>query len=267
MSAVPDNTTSDSNEDSEHKHKNNNNNKESKENDKTCLGRIRLFFVLVFREAFVASLLAQALAKLGRFNTRHPYLVIAVGITVAVGLAFGLFTAEVESRPVELWVPSRIRSNEERKYYDSTFSPFFRINQVITTSITEGDNALTKPILHEMIQLERDTYDITVVHDGKNYTIEDLCYRPAIFEPCVVQTVLDYWYDKALKIHSDAKVDADADLFATVSHAVKTPLGNPIMRDNVISPSNLVSCQRTCYAILRNYDQLPRIGKELGLIC
>ncbi|KAH3757206.1 Niemann-Pick C type protein [Pelomyxa schiedti] len=223
--------------------------------------RLKKFFYGVFREALLAKLLAALLAKLGRFNSRHPFLVIGIGSTIAIGLAFGLFAAEVESRPVALWVPAHIRSNEERKFYDKTFSPFFRIEQIITTAPAEGDNALETDTLLEMLELENLVYNISVMHQGRSYTLNDICYRPTSFAPCVAQTVLDYWYDKPTQKHSAQKIEDDTDLFYTVAHAAKTPLGNPIMRDNVVSPilndinPTLKPCFLTTY-LVRNTDEL-----------
>lgn len=104
-------------------------------------------------QVFLVRVLTKGLDWLGRFDARHPWPVIFFGILIAGGLAFGLLSAKFESRPLNLWVPQDIRSNIERKFYDKTFGPFFRVEQIITCAKDEGENALTQEVLLELLNI------------------------------------------------------------------------------------------------------------------
>lgn len=95
-------------------------------------------------------------------------------------------------------------------------------------------------------------------HDGKTWALEDLCYRPASFEPCVIQTPLDYWYDRSTQTYSASLIEADTDMFRTISRSTKTPLGSPIMRDNVISPTGTEDVKPAFLTnfLVRNNDEI-----------
>ena len=50
---------------------------------------------------------------------------------MAGGLSFGLLLLEVTIDPVDLWASPESRSRQEKDYFDSNFSPFYRTAQVI----------------------------------------------------------------------------------------------------------------------------------------
>lgn len=46
----------------------------------------------------------------------------------------GIFKLEVTTDPVELWAAPNSRSRLEKEYFDKTFAPFYRIEQLIITA-------------------------------------------------------------------------------------------------------------------------------------
>ena len=54
-----------------------------------------------------------------------------VGIAVAAALAVGVIYLEVTIDPVELWASPESRSRQEKDYFDKSFTPFYRTEQII----------------------------------------------------------------------------------------------------------------------------------------
>ena len=56
---------------------------------------------------------------------------LLVGVAVAAALAVGVIYLEVTIDPVELWASPESRSRQEKDYFDKSFTPFYRTEQVI----------------------------------------------------------------------------------------------------------------------------------------
>jgi hypothetical protein len=64
----------------------------------------------------------------GNFVGRCPLIVLVLSMFVTIGLSAGIFFLEFETSPEKLWVPPESRTAREKKIFDETFSPFFRLN-------------------------------------------------------------------------------------------------------------------------------------------
>ena len=62
---------------------------------------------------------------------KWPWMVLIAGISVAVALAVGVIYLEVTIDPVELWASPESRSRQEKDYFDKSFTPFYRTEQII----------------------------------------------------------------------------------------------------------------------------------------
>ena len=58
-------------------------------------------------------------------------MVLIFGLSVAAALTVGVVFLEVTIDPVELWASPESRSRQEKDYFDKSFTPFFRTEQVI----------------------------------------------------------------------------------------------------------------------------------------
>lgn len=58
-------------------------------------------------------------------------MVLVAGVSAAVALAVGVIYLEVTIDPVELWASPQSRSRQEKDYFDKSFTPFYRTEQVI----------------------------------------------------------------------------------------------------------------------------------------
>ena len=61
----------------------------------------------------------------------YPIPVMVLSVAFAVGLTTGVSWLQVETDPIELWASSTSRARVEKDYYDQTFRPFYRTEQII----------------------------------------------------------------------------------------------------------------------------------------
>ena len=67
----------------------------------------------------------------GTWVAYHPWTVLVIASVVFVGLSCGFLMINVTTDPVELWSAETSRVRIEKNYYDDTFVPFYRTEQVI----------------------------------------------------------------------------------------------------------------------------------------
>ena len=67
----------------------------------------------------------------GTLAARYPLPVIVLSVAFAVGLSSGMVYLTVTTDPIELWASPTSRSRVEKDFFDSTFRPFYRTEQII----------------------------------------------------------------------------------------------------------------------------------------
>ncbi len=136
----------------------------------------------------------------------------------------GITWLEVTTDPIELWAAPESRSRIERSFFDETFRPFYRTEQVIihakdlpTISYTDylDENRTFGPIFHKdefllpLLQLQEDLYNIEAeMPDGKVIKLQDVCNNP-LSRPnsqketiCNIQNIWAYWQDDVELLHN-----------------------------------------------------------------
>ena len=63
--------------------------------------------------------------------SRWPWVILLIGVSAACALTVGVVFLEVTIDPVELWAAPESRSRQEKDYFDTSFTPFYRTEQVI----------------------------------------------------------------------------------------------------------------------------------------
>jgi hypothetical protein len=86
---------------------------------------------LVSRVNFLLSIHLNDVLLSVAVCAKWPWLVLLVGVAVAAALAVGVIYLEVTIDPVELWASPESRSRQEKDYFDKSFTPFYRTEQVI----------------------------------------------------------------------------------------------------------------------------------------
>ena len=146
--------------------------------------------------------------------------------------AIGIKDTTFLTNPNKLWSAPDSRASVDEKYFDETFDPFYRIEQmIITPREDKSDNILRHKYLDEVLELQAMVQNLTVEYDGAQVGLTDLCYKPVLGKPCIVQTVLSYfwkdnvtatdWSREQCTIPVDAKTYeelSDADIVEQVEH-------------------------------------------------
>lgn len=138
-------------------------------------------------------------------------------------LGFGLRSLHVTTNPVELWASPHSRARVERKFFDSNFGPFYRIEQIIihatdlpnikhntSNGLIEFGPVFQKHFLLEVFKLQE---QIKNINGG---ALKDICFAPlsapyresAEIEDCAVQSIWGYFQDD-LDTFNEAEPDKD----------------------------------------------------------
>ena len=161
------------------------------------------------------GLLAELFYRLGKFNSRHPVLVILVALSCTCFCAIGLIWLDVQTNPQKLWVNPESRSNHEQEYFDGQFGKFYRVNQAVFTSRKDRDSTdvFQKEYLEELWYVQSQMEDKILNHNNKLYTVDDYCYKPVHGKGCFISSPMDYW-----KMNITAMLD-DPDIKTTAHQA------------------------------------------------
>ena len=75
--------------------------------------------------------LTNFFTDMGTLFARYPIPVIVISVGFAVGLSTGIAWLDVTTDPIELWASPASRSRVEKTFFDETFRPFYRTEQII----------------------------------------------------------------------------------------------------------------------------------------
>ncbi|XP_058063255.1 NPC intracellular cholesterol transporter 1 homolog 1b [Anopheles bellator] len=161
----------------------------------------------------------------GTFCAKHPSLVLAVCSWVIGGLAFGIQYLIITTDPVELWAAPDSRSRQEKDYFDSRFSPFYRTEQIFIKPYKQeyfvhptaaGDQtfgpAYDREFLLEVFRLQQ---TIEQLGQAEGRGLQRICYAPmtAVGEEtqlpeCTIQSVFGYFKNSVATFNSTS-IDRD----------------------------------------------------------
>ncbi|CAI4225473.1 unnamed protein product [Auanema sp. JU1783] len=142
-------------------------------------------------------------SMLGEFTCRKYSSLIAFGLFVFVVSSFGILFVNVTSDPVELWSAPNSRARIEKKFFDTHFAPFYRIEQltVYPKNMTgiQGKELMMGPIFHkdflkEVFNLVNSITNLVgTTEDGFSVSLADICHRPlgSTFD-CLINSPTNY---------------------------------------------------------------------------
>ncbi|ETV65301.1 hypothetical protein, variant 1 [Aphanomyces astaci] len=190
--------------------------------------------------AMPKSRLQRALRGLGVLCGSRPVAVITVAFVFSVVCTLGALRMTIQNDPQKLWVPPTSTSAKQQAYFDENFGPFFRIEQLIFhfPNGSDDNDLITAPLLAEVAALQHRIETTTVEVDGRNITLDDLCFRPIPDKGCLVESPMQYWRNNV------SLLATDPDIKLTVVCQTTHPLlstyapcmdqnGIPVMRDVV----------------------------------
>ena len=111
-----------------------------------------------------------------------------------------------------MWVDQSSKTNNEQLFFNGKFGAFFRINQIIMKLEDENDNTdLFTPIyLEKIYYLQKNIEEGSISLLGKNYTINDFCYKPVSDQGCIISSPMDFWKMNLNEMINDQNVKETA---------------------------------------------------------
>ena len=136
----------------------------------------------------------------GSSAARKPVMTLAVSACLVIFCAFGLARLEVMTDPEELWVGPGSRAALEKRQYESSFGPFYRITQLVISTTADSNGTYITPsglpsiLSDDSIELLFDIQDeVAAVLGEGNVTLQDVCLTPLLNGICATQSILQYW--------------------------------------------------------------------------
>ncbi|XP_022084057.1 LOW QUALITY PROTEIN: Niemann-Pick C1 protein-like [Acanthaster planci] len=163
--------------------------------------------------------LRQFFTKLGTFVATYPVSILVIAIAIGVPLSIGFVFSDITTDPVELWSGPQSRARTEKVYYEKTFVPFQRTEQLIITAnpakysktqykpynsnetLTFG-SVLNIEVLEKILDVQKHLQNMKVNRTLDNGGVEemslaDICWVPVtIFPPpmtCAITSPLQWF--------------------------------------------------------------------------
>jgi hypothetical protein len=103
----------------------------------------------------VQVLLAPRFRQCGEIVALYPRLVLLFSICCVAILTSGLICLEVVTDPLRLWVPPTSRAAADKAAYEEAFGPFYRVEQLILSTLPSDDGSRTPILTRENLDLVR----------------------------------------------------------------------------------------------------------------
>ncbi|XP_065652325.1 NPC intracellular cholesterol transporter 1 isoform X2 [Hydra vulgaris] len=148
----------------------------------------------------------------GTWCANYPCTVILVSLLALLVCSAGLFMFKVVTNPVDLWSAADSVARVEKDYFDSNFSPFYRTEQIIISSLryrdvdsytvyqqqepTNFSGVMYKDILNATLWLQLDLMNLTgETKSGEKVRLNDICLQPLFPDnsACTVFSVMQYF--------------------------------------------------------------------------
>ncbi|KAG9488785.1 hypothetical protein GDO78_005007 [Eleutherodactylus coqui] len=168
--------------------------------------------------------LEKAFQWWGTLIATYPKTVFGISLLVVAVLSSGMALIQLTTDPVELWSSPSSRGRQEKDFYDATFGPFFRTNQLIITaknrpsytynSVFFGNmnfsGILSTDILLELLDLQTKLQSIEVWSEKhkRNVTLKDVCFAPlnpknASATDCAVNSLMQYFQNNKTRFNME----------------------------------------------------------------
>ncbi|XWS14371.1 hypothetical protein CRYUN_Cryun35bG0003500 [Craigia yunnanensis] len=147
--------------------------------------------------SFVQGYMSNFYRKYGLWVARNPTLVLSLSVGMILLLCLGLIRFKVETRPEKLWVGPGSKAAEEKRFFDSHLAPFYRIQQLILTTIPDALHDKSPSIVTEeniklLFEIQKKIDGIRANYSGSVISLTDICMKP-MGQDCATQSVIQYF--------------------------------------------------------------------------
>ncbi len=110
---------------------------------------------------------------------------------------------KIETDPIKLWVPPDSDVIQQKNHFDSTFGPFYRVEQIIISldhnQVPKNTSLFDPTILRKVVDLQTRIQNTVVEYEGQTITWDSLCFKPVPGKGCLVESISEYFsYDNYL---------------------------------------------------------------------
>lgn len=238
----------------------------------------------------IDSILNRMFRRWALFCTQYATLVILFGLAGVTLSCVGLTKLQVITDPVNLWSQPNSQAHQEKTYFENTFVPFYRIEQVIVYPATgakpwlpyNGDvnktfsTVFQIDFLKSVLKLQESILNLEAIYDDKPIKITDICVQPLGNNICSVQSPLDWFQGKEENFHLDnsiTTITSDEKQQASVSNALalqKQELQSLSATNDIQQPAYLkhfMTCFKNAFETQdKDYHKLPCLGPYGGPI-
>lgn len=142
--------------------------------------------------------------RFGYLMAHYPVIGLLVLFTVLGAFVPGLFMLEITNDQNDLWVNKEGDLYKEQKISDDNFGAFFRAEQIIFKAKGGVDKDLIqKEYLEEVFWFQEIAKRTKVVHNSKNYSLQDLCWSALPGADCTIQSPLGFWQSNLTRLLQD----------------------------------------------------------------
>jgi len=167
---------------------------------------------------YIEQFLHNSFQKIGTYCAYNPVKVLFAGLLVVIICGCGLTKMQITTDPVELWSAPTSTARVQKEYFDKHFGPFYRTEQLIITAPNSTNSTFTangidynfgsilqKDILHEILNLQNEIFEIKASYQDRNITLKDICLKP--LEPhnneCGTMSVVNWFQNNHANIDTD----------------------------------------------------------------
>ncbi|XP_067952153.1 NPC intracellular cholesterol transporter 1-like [Watersipora subatra] len=193
-------------------------------------------------------LLQSAFSRWGRIAAKYPYIIIGVSLVICFAFSFGIYFATVTTDPVELWSSPTSQTRQNKNYFDKTFSPFYRTEQLIitfdkkmwkdfshqdpypATTFSNISGAFNKKLLAELVSLQNDISELVAPYkDNETVSLSDICFMPLYPDNtyCTINSAVQYFQNNASALDDIAYDPTGFEVAADYIDHMKSCTGDP----------------------------------------
>lgn len=125
--------------------------------------------------------------KLAKFCSTFPGITIGTSLLVSMLLSLGMFKLDIETSPINLWVSPTEPAYINQQYFESNFGEWFRIEQVIVSTKSNG------PIFNwDTIEWWFDQ-ELKLEELSSKISLSDICFKP-LGDACAIESFTQYFH-------------------------------------------------------------------------
>lgn len=157
----------------------------------------------------------------GKYCAQYPTVILFLCSYVIMGLSYGALNLKITVNPIEIWASPNSRSRIEKDYFDRTFKPFYRTEQIyiratglepvyneMPDGVKKYGPVFNKDFLEAVYHLQK---KILELGQDTDEGLEKICYAPTqneftgqvTIKHCVVQSIWGYFQNDIVKYHQD----------------------------------------------------------------